>query len=351
MGMRGEQFVKKVLIVDDSAFMRKILIDLFNETSDFTVVDFAKNGFEAVEKVKKYKPDLVTLDIEMPIMNGIDALKIIMRDNPLPVVVVSALTKEGSEETIKALSLGAVDFVTKDIRDLNIIKQSVLTTCRNALSANLKELRETNQVQKPININVGGQIKTKEKFVAIGTSTGGPKALQEVIPKLPANLPCGVVIVQHMPPGFTKSLADRLDSISQIKVKEAENNDIIQKGTVYITPGDFHIKFSKTLDGSVKINLNKEPPIGGHRPAVNPMFESAAELYDSKCIGVLLTGMGQDGATGMVKIKEKKGYNIAESQETSIVYGMPKAAAALGVVDKVVPIYNVADEIIKAVLE
>lgn len=340
--------MKKVIIVDDSAFMRKLLTDLFNDTPDFTVVDTAKNGLEAIAKIKANKPDLVTLDIEMPVMNGLDALKIIMRDTPLPVVVVSSLTKEGSEETVKALLFGAVDFVTKNITDIAKVKKIILTTCRNALNANLKELQKNPISAEPIAIN-SSLSKVKDKIVVLGTSTGGPKALQEVIPKLPANLPCAMVVVQHMPAGFTKSLADRLNTVSEIKVKEAENNERIEKGTVYIAPGDFHIRFTRQDDG-VFIKLTKDPPVGSHRPAVNPMFESAAQVYGFNCVAVLLTGMGQDGATGMATIKSQKGFTIAEDQKTAIVYGMPKAAAELGVVDKVSPLQEIADDIVKAVV-
>lgn len=345
--------MKKVIIVDDSAFMRKLLTDMFNDTSDFEVVDVAKNGLEAITKIKAKKPDLVTLDIEMPVMNGLDALKIIMRDTPVPVIVVSSLTKEGSEETVKALLFGAVDFVTKNITDINKVKDSILEKCRGAVGANIKELKKKPHDIHPISMPPAtGAIKAraKDKFVAIGTSTGGPKALAEVIPKLPGDLPCGVVIVQHMPAGFTRSLAERLDASSAVSVKEAENNEIIQKGTVYIAPGDFHIKFLHE-SSNVAIKLSKEPPVGGHRPAVNPMFESAAEVYGSNCVAALLTGMGQDGATGMASIKAQNGYTIAENKDTAIVYGMPKAAVELGVVDKISPLHEIADDIVKAVLK
>ncbi|MDR2007338.1 MAG: chemotaxis response regulator protein-glutamate methylesterase [Acidaminococcales bacterium] len=340
--------MKKVLIVDDSLFIRKVFSDMFNETKDFKVVGAAQNGLEAISKIKSLRPDLVTLDIEMPVMNGLDALKIIMRDMPLPVVVVSSQTKEGSEETVKALLYGAVDFVTKNVNDLDMVKSTVLATCRNAVNANLNELQKNFTAQKPVAIPPAAA-KTKEKLVAIGTSTGGPKALQEVIPNLPGNLPCPVVIVQHMPPGFTKSLADRLDACSQIKVKEAENNEQLQKSTVYVAPGDFHIRFARE-GGIAFIKLSKDPPVGLHRPAVNAMFESAAQVYGANCVAVLLTGMGQDGAAGMAKIKVQNGYTIAESQDTAIVYGMPKAAAEIGVVDKILPLHEIANEITRAVI-
>jgi two-component system chemotaxis response regulator CheB len=340
--------LKKVLIVDDSFFIRKIFSDMFNGTKDFQVVGTAQNGLEAIGKIKSLSPDLVTLDIEMPVMNGLDALKIIMRDMPLPVVVVSSQTKEGSEETVKALLYGAVDFVTKDKNDLDTVKKMLLAICRDAVNANILELQKNSAAQKPVDIPAIGA-KAKERLVAIGTSTGGPKALQEVIPNLPANLPCAVAVVQHMPPGFTKSLADRLNACSQVNVKEAENNEPLQKSTVYVAPGDFHMRFARER-GAALIKLSKDPPVGLHRPAVNTMFESAAQVYGANCVAVLLTGMGQDGAAGMAKIKKENGYTIAESQETAIVYGMPKAAAELGVVDKVLPLHEIANAIVMAVI-
>ena len=342
--------MKKVIVVDDSAFMRKMFSDLFNETSDFKVVATAQNGLDAIDKIKKLKPDIVTLDIEMPMMNGLDALRIIMRDNPLPVVVVSSLTKQGSEETVKALLYGAVDFVTKS-DDINAVRSTVLATCKRAVRANLLELKKDLSNQTPIALSNSTVAKAKgNKIVVLGTSTGGPKALQEVIPKLPCNLPCGLVVVQHMPPGFTKSLADRLASLSQIMVKEAENNEQVKKGTVYIAPGDFHIRFFRTNEETVSLKLSKDPPVDSHRPAVNTMFESAAEAYGANCAAVLLTGMGADGASGMAKIKARGGYTIAEDKSTAVVYGMPKVAVELGVVDKTLPLPEIADAIVKAVI-
>lgn len=354
----------RILIVDDSAFMRKVITDLFNEAKDFQVVGTAKNGKEAVELVEKLSPDLVTMDVEMPVMNGLDALEQIMQKNPVPVVMFSSLTHEGADATIKALSLGAVDFVAKtggSISSVDGIKNEVLEICRNAAKANLKRfsklssynfLKEKTQVTTvPKNImttKVITPLKTgnnKYKIVAIGTSTGGPRALQEIITKLPENYPYPVVIVQHMPVGFTKSLANRLDFISKIRVKEAEQDDKLVPGTVYIAPGGFHMRFlAKTND--VFVNLTKDELVNGHRPAVDPMFESVSTVYGSAVIAVILTGMGGDGAQGMQTIKSKGGYNIAESQNTAVVFGMPKVAIEKGVVDRVVDLGDIAKELI-----
>lgn len=349
----------RVLIVDDSAFMRKIISDLLTEQRDFMVLDTARNGKEAVDKVKKLRPDLVTMDVEMPIMNGIEALEAIMKENPTPVVMVSSLTREGAEATIKALELGAFDFVAKTagpISSIAEIGEEIIAKCRAAAKANVAHLvrRPAGPVQpvamkQPVPIPGTAVQGAGERIVAIGTSTGGPRALQEVITRLPANFPCGVVIVQHMPPGFTKSLADRLNSISEIKVKEAEHNDVIRPGVALIAPGDKHMLVERDGDRHV-VKLNQNPPVGGHRPAVNPMFESVAQTFGRRVVAVILTGMGQDGAVGMKLIKHQQGYNIAEDQSTAVVYGMPKSAVELGVVDKVLPLGAIADEIVKAVM-
>lgn len=341
----------RVLIVDDSAFMRKMLSDLFAGENDFTVVDTARNGKDAVDKVKRLKPDLVTMDVEMPVMDGIQALETIMRETPTPVVMVSSLTQAGAEATIRALALGAVDFVAKvsgPISNISGISAELLTKCRSAVRVNVARLAVPVLKNPAPGTLASFKQLPNDKLIAIGTSTGGPRALQEIITKLPANLPCGVVIVQHMPAGFTKSLAERLNSISSLTVKEAEQNDHIQAGMVYIAPGDYHVTIENS-GGKRWLKLNQSPPVGGHRPAVDPMFDSAARVYGDKVVGVILTGMGHDGAKGMQAIKNQRGYTIAEDQSTAVVFGMPKSAIELGVIDKVAPIHTIAAEIIKAV--
>ncbi|MEL7632478.1 chemotaxis response regulator protein-glutamate methylesterase [Sporomusa sphaeroides] len=343
----------KVLVVDDSVFMRKLLTDLFAGETDFTVVDTARNGKDAIDKVKRFKPDLITMDVEMPVMDGIKALELIMKEAPTPVVMISSLTQAGAVATLRALEIGAVDFVAKTagpISNITAIRTEILTKCRAAVRANVLQLATGRATAGALpampKMHSQPGLALDERIVAIGTSTGGPRALQEIITKIPGNIPCGIVIVQHMPPGFTKSLAERLDSLSSVTVKEAEHNDVIRPGYVFIAPGDYHMLIERE-GGKTVIKLNQNPPIGGHRPAVDPLMESVARTYGSKAIGVILTGMGRDGAKGIEAIKRQNGYTIAEDQSTAVVYGMPKAAIELGVVDKIVPITGVTAEILK----
>lgn len=363
----------RILVIDDSAFMRKVLTDLFKRQSDFEVVDVGRNGVEAIEKVKQYSPDVVTLDVEMPVMDGLTALEQIMTVKPTPVVMVSSLTKAGADATIKALALGAVDFVAKSagaISRIDDIEKDLLQKCREAASVSGSRLKSASVVatakkekvtevfiqplvekkdkpeisEKTISaIKSSSVISTPDWIVAIGTSTGGPRALQEVLTRLP-KLPCPALIVQHMPPGFTRSLAERLNSLSEHTVKEATDNDRLLAGTIYIAPGDFHMTVSKD-SGGVFVKLNKDPAIGGLRPAVDPMMVSVSEAYGAKTVGVILTGMGQDGAKGMAAIKKAKGLTIAEDQSTAVVYGMPKAAVEAGAVDTILPLNQVAEGI------
>lgn len=353
----------KIFIADDSALMRTLLSDLFSKEADFQVIGTASNGREAVEKIKVLKPDLVTMDINMPIMDGIDALEIIMKECPTSVIMISSLTKAGADATIKALSLGAVDFIQKvsgTIFRVDMIKREILDKCRAAVKVNFKKttfvesfpkleypkksFTSFNSFQKDFKV---ASKKMDEKIIAIGTSTGGPRALQQVITKLPEDLPCGVVVVQHMPPGFTKSLAERLNSLSKVTVKEAEHNDVVSPGTIFIAPGNYHMTVESQGDKRV-IHLNQDPPLASHRPAVDILFSSLAKFGD-RVVAAILTGMGSDGAKGMKCIKEHGGFAIAEDESTAVVYGMPKAVVELGLADRVRPIDAIADELVQIV--
>jgi Chemotaxis response regulator containing a CheY-like receiver domain and a methylesterase domain len=340
-----------VIVVDDSAFMRKIITDILKSAGDINVVSTAKDGNEALEKVKFYKPDVITLDVEMPIMNGITCLKELQKFTDIPVIMLSSLTHSGADATIEALESGAIDFITKPtgLFDINgeEKKQEIIDKIRMAKSIRKGKVNTKTKVRHASSIAVPKSTALKT-IVAIGTSTGGPKALQEVIPFIPGNVPAAILVVQHMPPGFTRSLADRLNAISSLTVKEAEDNDKIIPGQVYIAPGDYHMLAVKATDGTMRITLNKSPAVGGHRPAVNVMMNSLAETRYSSVVGVIMTGMGSDGSEGIVNIKKyNKGVIISQDEKSCVVYGMPRAAAHTGMVDIVVPLKNIADEIVK----
>lgn len=350
---------KRVLIVDDSAFMRKVIADIVNSDPGLTVIDTAKNGQEAVQKVIQLKPDVMTLDVEMPVMDGLTALEVIMRDAPMPVIMLSSLTKEGADATLKALELGAIDFITKPSSVFQINTQDMQEELRDKLKIASRVSVRGRPAPRRERVPIPpARIKRMEsaplpsdgrirKIIAIGTSTGGPKALQDVIPNLPADLPASVLIVQHMPPGFTKSLAERMDSLSNMRVKEAEHNDVLLPGWVYIAPGDYHLRVVRE-GHNFRIKLGDDAPVSGHRPSVDAMMDSLADLKMSEIIGVIMTGMGADGAKGLKRLKENRTFVIAQDEESCVVYGMPKSAVKLDAVDKIVSLYDITDEIVKA---
>ncbi|CDQ19724.1 two-component system, chemotaxis family, response regulator CheB [Halobacillus karajensis] len=339
----------KVLVVDDSAFMRRILSDILKKEPRIDVVSTARNGKEGVEKIKGLTPDVVTLDIEMPVMGGLEALTYIMKQAPIPVVMVSSLTKEGAARTLEAIHLGAVDFIHKpsgaisiDMKsmDKEIIKK-ILTAGKARVSPFNDRLNR--QVDLPEDIQTQGNI------IAIGTSTGGPRALQQVLRTLPCNLPAPIVVVQHMPSGFTKSLAERLDKISEISVKEAGHMEELHNGVAYVAPGGYHMEIVQE-NKVLKIHLNQNPPVNGHRPSVNVMFSSLARLEKVTTTAVVMTGMGTDGLTGLLELKEmrKATFSIAEDESTCIVYGMPKAIHQSGLADEVQPLTNISQRIVQS---
>ncbi|MEN2994874.1 MAG: chemotaxis response regulator protein-glutamate methylesterase [Thermodesulfovibrio sp.] len=349
----------KVLVVDDSAFMRKAITAMLQEDPEIKVIGTAKDGVEAVQMVQELKPDIVTMDVEMPRMDGITALKEIMNKSPVPVIMVSSLTTEGAKVTLEALELGAVDFIPKNLSELsvNIVKikemliEKIKTIAKRGIvkrkptARNLETKIETSKIEIPKT-----RVSTERKvgIVAIGTSTGGPKALQEIIPKLPKDFPVPVVIAQHMPPNFTKPFAERLDQLSQLSVKEAEEGEVIKPGFVYIAPGRGHMRIKrKGINTFVSISEDKEEFI--YRPSVDLLMLSVAECYPGRSLGVILTGMGNDGAKGCKKIKETGGRVFAQNEESCVVYGMPRAVIEAGIADKVIPLEEMAGEIINAV--
>lgn len=431
----------KVLVVDDSAFMRKIFSDLIEKDPAFQVIGTAANGREAVQKVAGLQPDIVTMDVEMPEMNGLEALKLIMAENPLPVIMLSAINEEGMKETIIALESGAFDFIRKPSltysQHIDQVGDTLLGQLKAAMTARerraaFKAEEEKRRQQKaealqafqsptaapptggrareplkrdlpPMPPNVkktGAAIEKQERrniepkkepkkpksaplphtaireiaatsektvpsvlpskpteqrqtfthLVAIGCSTGGPRALKVVLEKLPADFPAPVVIVQHMPPNFTKSLAQRLDSFSQLDVTEAEHGMVLQAGCAYIAPGGRHMRVASEPGGRFTVMLSDDESVNGHRPSVDVLFESLLPLNKLTRHAVLMTGMGSDGARMMKRLYEAGvSSTFAESEETCIVYGMPRSAVELNCVRHVLPLHDIAAGVVRAV--
>lgn len=343
----------KVLVVDDSALMRKIISDILNGDPEIEVIDTARNGEDLLRKLQVKKPDVITLDIEMPIMTGIEVLRTLSSKNiKIPVIMLSSLTKEGTTQTMESLHYGAFDFIAKPSggisMDINKVADELLVKVKAAYTStsNKNEFKKTAVEERKDNIHYINKIKNTSfnriEAVVIGASTGGPKALYNVITKFPRRMGVPVFVVQHMPVGFTKAFAERLDANSQIKVVEASDGLLYENDVVYIAPGGYHMEVWK--DG--KIHLNQEPSIWGVRPAVDKLFFSASKVYEANIVSAVLTGMGRDGADGTVKIKENGGHTISEAASTCVIYGMPKVAFETGKVDFVLPIDKIADEIV-----
>ncbi|WP_099362999.1 protein-glutamate methylesterase/protein-glutamine glutaminase [Fredinandcohnia onubensis] len=342
-----------VLIVDDSAFMRKLISDFLQEDSRINVIGTARNGIDALNKIEKHNPDVVTLDVEMPEMNGIEALQRIMNEHPRPVVMLSSTTKEGTDKTLLAMQNGAVDFIQKPSGpisiDLHLIKNEIVTKVLNAGKINVTLLKSPIKIQEISNNRIVDYSKidleptnSMTKIVCMGTSTGGPRALQQVLPEFPKNYPAPIVIVQHMPAGFTKSLANRLNGLCNITVKEAEDGEMLKAGTAYIAPGGYHMKIKKT-GTMLAVNLDDSEIRNGHRPSVDVLFESISEMKGIQTISIIMTGMGTDGSSGLKKLKQTgRVVSIAESKDTSIVFGMPKAAIETNLVDRVENLEDIA---------
>lgn len=350
----------KAIVVDDSAFMRKSLSIMLESTGEIEVIATAKDGKEGVDLVKSKMPDIVTMDIEMPVMDGLTALKIIMKEYPTPVLMVSSLTTEGARETLKALEYGAVDFIPKELSYVNVniikIKEDLIAKVKEivnqkSLSLRLRRIqnlgfnksKEKNSVAKDNSKNRLPQIGYHA--IALGISTGGPMSLQRVVPKLSKNISVPIFIVQHMPPKFTKSLAERLDGLSGLEVKEAENLEMVRGGVVYIAPGGYHMTVQKASSNSTQIIISETPADTLHRPSVDVMLNSLINVYNKYVLGVIMTGMGRDGAEAISKLKVKGGYSIAQDEETCVVYGMPKAIVDAGDADLILPLDKIANTI------
>lgn len=343
----------RVLVVDDSAFMRKLLTDIIESDPEFKVIETAKDGVKALKAVEKLEPDVVTMDIELPEIDGLTCVIYIMKEFPTPVVMVTAFSKFQGEKTIKALEYGAVGLVKKPkgaiSKNIEKIKQELLSEIKLAAQVDVRKLTPVTtkeakeKVKKPTP-------KTTDKIVVIASSSGGPRALSRVIPKLPADLPAGVLVIQHLSAEFIASLATRLDRESRLKVKIAENLEPIKEGKVLIIPPDVHCRIESTEDNEEVIKLIS--PLSEEDfsfTLVDDPMISLAPIYGQNACGVVLTGMGNDGTEGLRAIKENGGYTIVEDKSTCLVYGMPKMAIQAGVVDKAVPLPKIANEIVRAV--
>ncbi|MEA4882358.1 MAG: chemotaxis response regulator protein-glutamate methylesterase [Clostridia bacterium] len=382
-----------VLVADDSAFMRKIISEMLSSDPEISVAGTARDGADAIAKARTVRPDVITLDVEMPVMDGLSALPVLAGELGIPVVMLSSLTQAGAEVTIRSLSLGAVDFVPKPSGaislDIEKVRDELLAKVRAAAGVSRSRVRAlVREMRTPVGaqggsggpgraglvgpagsangpkstatseataLRPGATVAAKEArprgakaraVVVIGTSTGGPRALTQVVPFLPPNLPAGVLVIQHMPAGFTKSLADRLNDTSRIKVAEAQGGELITEGEALVAPGGYHMLVKP--DGTVA--LDSSPPMHGVRPAVDMTMNSAVDLFRNKTVGVIMTGMGSDGADAAARVKRLGGKTVIEHESTCVVYGMPRSVVERGDADRIVPLPKIADEIVDAVL-
>ncbi|SDF91293.1 protein-glutamate methylesterase/protein-glutamine glutaminase [Paraburkholderia phenazinium] len=336
----------KVLCVDDSALIRSLMTEIINGQPDMTVVATAPDPLVARELIKQHNPDVLTLDVEMPRMDGLDFLEKLMRLRPMPVVMVSSLTERGNEITLRALELGAVDFVTKPkvgIRDGMLdYSEKLADKVRAAARARVRQAAPVQHAGTPAAAgapasapapNFNNPLLSTEKLIIVGASTGGTEAIREVLVPLPPDAPA-VLIAQHMPPGFTKSFAQRLNGLCRITVKEAEHGERVLPGHAYIAPGHAHLLLARSGANYIA-HLSDDPPVNRHRPSVDVLFRSAAQHAGKNAVGVILTGMGRDGAAGLLEMKKAGAYTLAQDEASCIVFGMPREAIALGAADEI----------------
>jgi two-component system, chemotaxis family, protein-glutamate methylesterase/glutaminase len=347
----------RVLTVDDSALMRQVLATLLSKDPDIEVIGAAPDPYIAREKIKALNPDVLTLDVEMPKMDGITFLEKLMRGHPMPVVMVSSLTEAGCQTTLRALELGAIDFITKpkiDLREgMEDIAQDLIAKVKAAAAANMnrpsgdKRAVSSAAVASSRPVRSQAMIKTTDTIIAIGSSTGGTEAVKELLETLPPNTP-PIVITQHMPERFTKTWADRLNSLCRIVVKEAQDGDSVLPGHALIAPGNYHMTLVRN-GARYTVQINQDPPVNRHRPSVDVMFASVAQYAGANAVGVILTGMGNDGAKEMLTMKRAGAFTIAQDEASCVVFGMPKEAIKAGGVDKVLPLHEIAGAILSRV--
>jgi len=343
----------KVLVIDDSALMRSLLTEIINGAPDLEVVGSAPDSIVAGEMIESLKPDVLTLDVEMPKMDGLEFLERLMKLRPMPVLMISSMTEQGSRVTLQALELGAVDFLPKPrMENISVLKdysEEIGDKIRAAFGAHLKStvaakpaLARAPARPDPPFPALSSRLLS-EKIIAIGASTGGSEAIKDVLAMLPAQVP-GIVIVQHMPDTFTAAFAKRLDTLSKVRVIEAQGGEKIESGHAYLAPGHSHLLVKRRGSGYVT-ELSKDEPVNRHRPAVDVLFRSVALLLKGDAIGVILTGMGRDGAQGLLQLRKAGAWTIGQNQESCVVYGMPREAALLGAIDEVAALSEVADRI------
>lgn len=348
----------RVLVVDDSALIRKMLSDLLNQHPEIEVVGSAQDGSFVMRKIEQLQPDVITLDVEMRTKGGLEILPEIVNTHHIPVIMVSAHTDQGAQSTLKALELGAVDFVTKPQAGLGVNLQEIVDSlCQKIIAVGRSRTRVIRRMpapastfkpaarpvsQRPIVPASCGKID----LIAVGASTGGPEALKDFLVNLPGNLP-GILIVQHMPAGFTKAFANRLNGLCQMTVKEAEDGDPVSKGTTLIAPGSHHMEVVRAA-GGYRIRLLDSEPVNRHRPSVDVLFNSVAPLLGKRCIGIQMTGMGGDGAHGLLNIFNTGAMTIAQDQDSCVVFGMPKEAIKLGAATHILPLDQIAPFVVKS---
>ncbi len=339
----------KVLIVDDSAIVRKIFSEELSKYSDIEVIGVAPDPFVARDKIVNLKPDVITLDIEMPRMDGLTFLKKLMKYYPVPTIIVSSLTPKGGKLTLEAMDIGAVDVIGKPGGSYSVGDMSAqLAEKIRAASRVIVGKRESGTAENGAdNEPIKALSQTTNKIIAIGASTGGTEALKKVLVKMPSNSP-GIIIVQHMPANFTKAFASRLNELCQISVKEAEDNDSVIPGTALVAPGNFHMILRRS-GARYYVEIKTGPMVHHQRPAVDVLFKSTAQYAGANAIGVILTGMGADGAEGLLEMKKKGAGTIAQDEKSCVVFGMPKEAIKLGAADKIVSLEMIPSEIIKMV--
>jgi two-component system, chemotaxis family, protein-glutamate methylesterase/glutaminase len=336
----------RVLVVDDSAFVRKAIERMLRTADDIEVVGFAADGEEGLARARELRPDVVTLDVKMPRLGGLETLERLMAEQPVPVLLMSTLTQDGAEVTLRGLELGAMDFVDK-----SAVQPMTMLSLAEELVAKVRALGGARARARPRPAPArghGAETAPPAECVAIAASTGGPTALQAVVSGLPAGFSAVVLVVQHIPRGFTKSLAERLDARSAIPVREARDGERVAPGAILVAPAGVHTRLLRRR-GGVEVVLDEEPRDTLHRPSADVLMASVAETYGPLSVGVVLTGMGSDGTEGLRAIRDKGGLTLAESEETSVIFGMPKAAIEAGVVHRVVPLDRVAGEILAAV--